>query len=117
MAYSECDPQGVVFNACYLDYQDVAMTELHREALGPYKDLVEAGLQMVVAEASLRFLRSAEFDDQLELSLWLTRLGNTSMTTNLAVRKAGEVLVEVVVRYVFVDAAKRIKSSYAATGA
>jgi YbgC/YbaW family acyl-CoA thioester hydrolase len=103
--YSECDPQGVVFNARYLDYHDVAMTELHREALGPYEDLADGGIEMVVAEASLRYLGSAGFDDQLELFLWLTRLGNTSVTTNLAVRKCAEVIVEVVVRYVFVDAA------------
>lgn len=108
--YSECDPQGVVFNARYLDYHDVAMTELHREALGPYQDLVEAGVEMVVAEATLRFLGPAGFDDQLDLLLWVTRLGETSVTTSLAVRKGSEVIVETAVRYVFVNAATRRKT-------
>jgi acyl-CoA thioester hydrolase len=108
--YSECDPQGVVFNARYLDYHDVAMTELHREALGSYRELVEAGAEMVVAEASLRFLGSAGFDEVLELSLWVTRLGETSLSTRLAVRRAEEVIVEGDVRYVFVDAAGRAKT-------
>jgi acyl-CoA thioester hydrolase len=108
--YSECDPQGVVFNARYLDYHDVAMTELHREALGPYRELVEAGVEMVVAEASLRFLGSAGFDDVLDLSLWVTRLGETSFSTSLAVRREEEVIVEGAVRYVFVDVASRAKT-------
>jgi hypothetical protein len=43
------------------------MTELHRETLGPYQDLVEAGVEMVVAEASLRFLAPAGFDDEIDL--------------------------------------------------
>ena len=29
--YNECDPQGHVFNANYLAYFDIAMTELWRE--------------------------------------------------------------------------------------
>ena len=32
--WNECDPQGVVFNANYLAYFDVALTELWREAAG-----------------------------------------------------------------------------------
>src|SRR3712207_6949070 len=34
--YSECDPQGVVFNAHFVTYFDIALTELWREANGPY---------------------------------------------------------------------------------
>ena len=32
--FGECDPQGIVFNAHYVAYFDVALTELWREALG-----------------------------------------------------------------------------------
>ena len=32
--YHECDPQGHVFNANYLAYADIAVTELYREAFG-----------------------------------------------------------------------------------
>jgi acyl-CoA thioester hydrolase len=41
--YGECDPQGIVFNPNYLAYFDVAWTELWREAVGPWPDMVEAG--------------------------------------------------------------------------
>ena len=41
--YSECDPQGIVFNAHYVTYFDIALTELWREAIGPYAEMVSAG--------------------------------------------------------------------------
>ena len=39
--YSECDMQGVVFNANYLTYFDTAVTELWREAIGAWSELTE----------------------------------------------------------------------------
>ena len=64
--YNECDPQGVVFNANYLTYFDLTMGELWRE-LGGYQAMVDAGVDMVVAEATIRYLAPLRFDDELEL--------------------------------------------------
>lgn len=103
--YSECDPQGVVFNAHYLTYVDIAMTELWREAVpGGYQGMLAAGADMVVAEATVRFLSPARFDDEIEVAPAVTRLGNTGMTTLLRIFRAEELLVEVELRHVFVDA-------------
>jgi acyl-CoA thioester hydrolase len=107
--YSECDPQGIVFNANYLEYYDVAMTEFHREVIGPYSDLVEGGIEMVVAEATLRFRGSAGFDDELDLEVRVTRLGTTSLGTSLTVHKDDAVIVEGSMRYVFVNRTTRAK--------
>ena len=41
--YGECDPQGIVFNANYLLYFDVAFTELWRACVGPWQEMVEHG--------------------------------------------------------------------------
>ena len=54
--YGECDLQGVVFNAHYLAYFDIGMTELWRAALGGYQAMIDRGLDMVVVEAQLHFL-------------------------------------------------------------
>ena len=40
--YGECDPQGIVFNANYLLYFDVAFTEMWRAAVGPWQEMVAA---------------------------------------------------------------------------
>jgi len=101
--YAECDPQQVVFNANYFAYFDVAMTELWREAIGHYAAMLERGVDMVVAEASARFLSAARFDDELELEVSITRLGRTACTTRHRVLRGEEVLVEGEMRHVFVD--------------
>ena len=44
--YGECDPQGVVFNAHYLAYFDIAITELLRAAFGSYQALVDREVDM-----------------------------------------------------------------------
>jgi acyl-CoA thioester hydrolase len=102
--YGECDPQGIVFNANYLLYFDVAFTELWREAVGPWQEMVEHGVDAVVAEANARFRAPARYDDVLQLRARITRLGNTSLTTEIDVVRDGEILVEGRLRHVFVDA-------------
>ena len=102
--YSECDQQGVVFNGHYLFYYDVAFTELCREAIGSYKDMVRQGMEIVVAEVRLRYLAGAQFDDVLEIDLPVARLGETSMTMLPRFRLDERTLVEGEVRHVFVDA-------------
>ena len=91
--YNECDPQGVVFNANYLTYFDLTMGELWRE-LGGYQAMVDAGVDMVVAEATIRYLAPLRFDDELELVARIRRLGDTSMTTELVIEDGGEPAAE-----------------------
>jgi len=101
--YGECDPQGIVFNANYLLYFDVAFTELWREAVGPWQEMVERGVDAVVAEANLRFRSPARYDDVLQLRLQVEELGRTSITTRMDVCRDGEVLVEGRLRHVVVS--------------
>ena len=103
MRYGECDPQQIVFNANYFLYFDVVMTELWRVALGHYGAMLERGVDMVVAEASARFLSAARFDDELDLGVSISRLGSTACTTQHRVMRDGEALVEGELRHVFVD--------------
>ena len=101
--YGECDPQGWVFNANYLMYFDVGLTELWREALGPYNEMIErSGVDMVVAEATIRYLAPARFDDELDVGLRIERLGDTSMTTAIEVSKEADTVVEGRMRHVFI---------------
>jgi acyl-CoA thioester hydrolase len=102
--YGECDPQGIVFNANYLLYFDVAFTELWRAAVGPWQELVQRGVDAVVAEAGLRFRAPARYDDVLALEARVIDLGRTSLTTTIDVVRDGQTLVEGRLRHVFVDA-------------
>jgi acyl-CoA thioester hydrolase len=107
--YSECDPQGVVFNAHFVTYFDIALTELWREAIGPYGEMTATGTDMVVAEVRARYHAPARFDDVLDIGVAPTRIGNTALSTRIEVRCHGELAVEGDIRHVFVDAATRAK--------
>jgi acyl-CoA thioester hydrolase len=102
--YGECDLQGIVFNANYLLYFDVGIGELWREAVCPWQEMVERGVDAVVAEANLRFRSPARYDDVLRLELRVTRLEETSVTTQIDVLRDDELLVQGRLEHVFVDA-------------
>jgi acyl-CoA thioester hydrolase len=99
--YNECDPQGHVFNANYLAYFDLAMTELWRD-LGGYVAMTDDGVDMVVAEANIRYLASLGFDDEIDLVVRSVKLGNTSMTSELAIERGGKAVAEGTLRHVFI---------------
>jgi acyl-CoA thioester hydrolase len=108
--YGECDQQKVVFNAHYLAWFDMNMTELWRAAFGSYQAAVDRGLDIVVAAAELRFRASARFDDLVTLSVLVTHLGTTSVITHHGVWREGELLVEGSLRHVTVDPATLAKA-------
>jgi acyl-CoA thioester hydrolase len=102
--YNECDAQGHVFNANYVVYFDVVLTELWREALGSYEELTADGLDLVVAEVGVRFRAPARFDDELEITLEIERLGNTSMVSAIGIARDGDTLAEGRIIHIFVRA-------------
>jgi acyl-CoA thioester hydrolase len=108
--YAECDLQGVAFNAHYLGYFDTSMTELWRAAYGGYRVMLDRGVDMVLAEAQLRFLKPAHFDDELALAVSVTHLGNTSFRTRHVARCDGETVAEGELRHVLVERQSAVKT-------
>ena len=107
--YSECDQQGVVFNGHYLFYYDVAVTELWREAMGTWSEMVGAGYDLMVAEVRLAYRDGARFDEIIDIELRVARLGVTSMVINAVFRVEGRLIAEGEMRHVFIDPATRTK--------
>jgi acyl-CoA thioester hydrolase len=101
--YGECDAQGVVFNAHYLAYFDVSITELWRAAFGSYAAMVDRGVDIVVGEAHLRFRAPARFDQELTLEVVIARLGRTSILSHHTILHEGRTLVEGSLRHVLVE--------------
>ncbi len=108
--YAECDPQGVLFNANYLAYVDHTITELWRAAYGGYTVMLDQGVDIVVAEANLRFLGSARFDDEIAIETVVTNVGTTSVTTGYRFLRGEELLLEASLRHVFVDRETGLKT-------
>jgi acyl-CoA thioester hydrolase len=101
--YAECDVQGVVFNSHYLTYFDTSITELWRAGIGGYQVMLDRGLDIVVAEANLRFLGSARFDQEITLEIAVRHMGNTSIASEHRISYEGESLVEGTLAHVVVD--------------
>jgi len=109
--FHECDPQGIVFNANFLAYADIAITELYREAFGSWQAIMNAsGIDMVVAEANARYLAPLHFDEEVDLAATVTHLGTTSVVTLIAVERGGATVAEVTLRHVVVGLESRAKT-------
>jgi len=108
--YAECDAQSVVFNAHYFAYFDLALTELFRAVFGGYASMLERQVDLVVGEASARFLAPARFDDELEVAVSVTRLGTTGVTTRYELLRDGQLLVEGTLRHVVVNLGTHAKA-------
>ena len=101
--YNECDPQGIVFNGNYLHYFDIGVTELYREAIGGWSEIQAQGVDAVVAEANVRYLKPLRFDEQFEIEVSVEHMGDSSMVLALAIDRAGERCTEGSLRYVFIE--------------
>ena len=92
--YGECDAQKVVFNARYADYIDLATTEFVR-ALGFGEALANGSLDYQLVKLTVEWKAPARYDQVLELSVYATRLGNTSFTlaTEFRIAARPEIIV------------------------
>jgi acyl-CoA thioester hydrolase len=109
--YSECDQQGIVFNGHYLFYYDVALNELWRERVGAYQEMVSRGVDVVVAEATIRYRSTARFDDLVDIAMPVKHLGNTSLIIQPEFRVGDRLVADGEIRHVFVDSATLVKKA------
>ena len=105
--YAECDAQGVVYFARYPFFFDVAITELWRDRIGPYDEMVRDGSDMVVAEMNLRYRGPALFDDEIDVVVDDVRVGETSITFDWRIVRGEDLLVEGMLRQVCIDPATK----------
>ncbi len=88
--YSEIDLQGVVFNAHYLTYLDVAHTEYMRAMKYDYgQEVKETGVDFHLAKATVEFKAPLYFDQEFDVGIRVSRLGNSSITIFYEIYKTG----------------------------
>lgn len=97
--WGEVDAQGVVFNANYLVYADVAGTEYYRH-LGILADTVEDLSQVYVVDAHLQFKSPARYDDLLTCTVIPSRIGNSSFQLVVKIARDDTELTEITLTYV-----------------
>jgi acyl-CoA thioester hydrolase len=93
--YSEIDAQGIVFNAHYLTYFDVTITEYLRALGYDYDGMVASvGLDFHLVKALVEYKRPIVKDAEIEVGIACDRIGTTSVTWRLAIfaKRGDEVL-------------------------
>jgi len=65
--------------------------------------MVDAGTDLVVAEANLRYLKPLRFDEEFDAVLEIENLGTTSMIVAINLDREGETVTAGTLRYVVID--------------
>ena len=106
VGFSDTDAQGIVYYGRYNPYFDLARVEYLR-ALGLL--FHEAGGEFVMRANDVEYFAPAQFDDELEIHIKVSRIGRTSMTYEFAACKVpdGTLLVTAHQTLVFIDLQNR----------
>jgi acyl-CoA thioester hydrolase len=99
--YGEIDSQAVLFNARYLDYADVAITEYFR-ALGISFAPGPGTPEFHVAKATVEYKAPIRYDERIDLTVRTLRLGRSSLVLGIELRGAGENDLRATVEEVYV---------------
>ena len=88
--FSETDAQGVVHNAVYLVWFEIARIAYLAQFPGGYKGLVEQGVDATTTEAHVRYLDGTRFGDELRVHVRATDLRGARFRFEYVIERAGE---------------------------
>jgi acyl-CoA thioester hydrolase len=77
--FAETDAMQVVHHTAYLVWFEVARTELLRSLGMPYTEIQKRGFYIPVVEAFASYSAPARYDDEVEVSIWPTKVGRSSI--------------------------------------
>jgi len=105
--YADTDKMGIVYYAKYLEYFEVARTELLRSLGLPYREIEDRGFALPVAGASIKYYKGAVYDNELLITASMTPKHSPRIEIHYEIRLNGEkeLIAEGETTLVFVDAA------------
>lgn len=111
--YADTDKMQFVYNGKYLEYFEVGRTELFRSIGFPYRNIEDAGFQLPLIEAGVKYLSPATYDDLLEIEATVKELYTARPKVEYIVRnhETGEIIAEGFTTHVFIrsDTKKAIR--------
>jgi acyl-CoA thioester hydrolase len=87
--YNECDAQGIVFNARWGDYVDIAVAEYSRALFGSVDPAI-TGIDWRVVKQTTEWRAAARYDDVLDCRVSTVRVGTTSFTLATQFRRLAD---------------------------
>lgn len=89
--FSETDAQGVVHNAVYLVWFEIARIAYLEQFPGGYKGLVEQGIDATTVEAHVRYLGGCRFDDRLRIHVRASEVRGARFRFDYVVERVADV--------------------------
>ncbi|MDA1039361.1 MAG: thioesterase family protein [Planctomycetota bacterium] len=107
--YQETDGQRRVHHANYLTYFEMGRTEMLRAHGHTYRAFEDAGLFMVVADASCKYHAPAEYDDLLVLRTRVEKVGAAHIKHAYEVIRGTTIVATGTTTVVCVDAEGKVR--------
>ncbi|MDF4222056.1 thioesterase family protein [Maribacter sp. M208] len=102
--YSETDQMGVVYHGNYAQYLELARVEWLRSLGISYKSMEEGGIMLPVISLSIKYLKSAKYDDLVTVKVILTKKPAVRIEFDYEMtNEAGELLATANTVLVFMD--------------
>jgi acyl-CoA thioester hydrolase len=102
--FADTDAQGIVHNATYLVWFEVARVEYLRAFAGGYQALRDQGLEALVLDAHCNYRTSVRFDDELVVHTRVGQLRGARFRYEYAIVRGDEVVADGYTEHACVDA-------------
>lgn len=104
--YAETDCMGVVHHAVYPIWFEIARTDYIKNAALSYSEMEKQGVMLPVTGISCKYRLPVKYDDQLEITAYITRISPARIEFYYTCRHKGgnEILTEGTSSHAFVDA-------------
>ncbi len=84
--YGETDKMGYVYYGRYMEYFEVARTEMIRAAGIPYRQLEERGFMLPVLESHIQYKQPVFYDELMEIRVLLYEIPGVRLNTFYEIR-------------------------------
>ncbi|MDO6472020.1 thioesterase family protein [Maribacter sp. 1_MG-2023] len=102
--YNETDQMGVVYHGNYAQYLELARVEWLRSLGISYKSMEEGGIMLPVISLSIKYLKSALYDDLITVKVILKKKPAVRIEFDYEItNEAGELLATANTVLVFMD--------------
>lgn len=105
--YAETDQMGVVYHGNYAQYFEIGRVEWLRKMGLSYKQMEADGVMLPVISLSLKFKKSARYDDLIKVKTQLVKMPSATIEFDYEiVNEVGEILTTGNTSLVFIDILK-----------
>jgi acyl-CoA thioester hydrolase len=103
--FAETDAQGIAHNSNYFVWFEVARVEHLERFAGGYQRLRDVGVEALVLETHIRYLKPARFDDRLRVHARCVDVKGARFRYEYAIEREGELIADGWTAHATVDSA------------